>query len=183
MALPTTRPPMRSRFTAAAEMRPDSPEDYVAKGRILAERNVTSFIPALRASTLCMDENIPSIAGIDKWWRTYWNPKGVEWFVRAAEAVSAQNPCTTCKVKKHNKFAYIAGVWVHEVGHCVFRHWVRQEEQGFRDDAKWNIAGDLEMNDDIPGMGQASEKYWADKGTGHQCPAMCLPSRVDVDPK
>ena len=174
------RPAIRNRFAAQTAAKPDTTEDLIAKGRVLAERNVKSFIPALRASTVMIEERLPTIAAVDKWWRTYWNPRGVQWFVDAAAAVSKTNPCPTCGATSHNRFAYLAGVWVHEVGHCVFRHWQRQEEQGFTNDSKWNIAGDLEMNDDIPGIGAAAEKH------GHEIqeptPAMCLPNAAMVDP-
>lgn len=156
-----------------------SPEEYIAKGRMLAEKNVPSFIPALRASTFLLDAKLPTIAAVDKYWRTYWNPRGVEWLVRAAQAVDTKHPCPTCGVTSHNKYAYVAGVWIHEVGHCVFRHHLRQEEGPYSSKRKWNIATDLEMNDDIPGIGKDAEE--AAPRNDDRCPRMCLPSKVAVN--
>ncbi len=186
MALPPVRPTLRNKFTAgAATDKVDSVEDLIAKGSLLAERNVPSFIPALRASVVVVTDRLPTVAGIDKWWRTYWNPRAVHWLIRAAEAVHPSHPCTTCGATSHNKFAYIAGMWVHEVGHCVFRHSERFEDGGYLDFDKWNMATDLEMNDDIPGMGKAAQALYdqksaIDPGEG-RCPAMCIPKNVDVD--
>lgn len=185
MALPPIRPALRNKFTEPATTKVDRVEDLIAKGSMLAERNVPSFIPALRASVVVLTDSLPSIAGIDKYWRTYWNPRGVQWLVKTAEAVSVMAPCTACGATSHNKFAYLAGVWVHEVGHNVFRHHDRFDDGGYVNHNKWNIATDLEMNDDIPVMGKAAQEMYEqrakyDAGEG-RCPAMCMPKHVDVD--
>lgn len=186
MALPPVRPTLRNRFTAGAPTdKVDSVEDLIAKGSLLAERNVPSFIPAIRASVVVVTDRLPAPAAIDRWWRTYWHPDAVRWLVKAAEAVSVQHPCTACGTTAHNKFAYIAGMWIHEIGHCVFRHMERFDDGGYLDKEKWNIATDLEMNDDIPSMGRASQQFFekkcaTDPGEG-LCPAMCIPKHAEVD--
>jgi len=155
-------------------------DDIIQRGRMLAEHNVRSFIPGLRASNILIEPRIPTM-GIDKYWRTYWNPRAVMWMVRAAQAVSKQHPCRTCGASSHHKYAYIAGIWIHEIGHQVFRHRTRMDEAGFTNRSKGNIAQDAEMNDDIPEIGQAAEKWGALPQNDSPTPAMCLPSRVMVD--
>lgn len=167
--------------TAKAEVKTDTPEDLVAKGLILAERNVPYFIPAFRACNIKFSDKLPSIAAVDKYWRTYWLPAGVEWLNKAAQAVSADHPCTVCGEKKHNRFAYIAGVWLHEVSHVVFRHFDRQEAGKYFDNRRWAMATDLEINDDIAEIGAGAEKSWKTSGnTESQCPRLCMPQHAYV---
>jgi len=176
------RPGMRqSKFAnAPAANKEETVDDIIQRGRMLAEHNVRSFIPGLRASNIIIEPRIPTI-GIDKYWRTYWNPRAVMWMVRAANAVSKTSPCHSCGAVQHHKYAYIAGIWIHEIGHQIFRHRQRMEEAGFTDLSKGNIAQDAEMNDDIPEIGQAAEKWGAQPQNDSPTPAMCIPSRAMVD--
>lgn len=174
----TNRPALRPTLKTAP-VKQETVEDMIANARSLAERNVPTFIPALRAASIVVDPNLPSVAAIDKYWRTYWQADGVSWFVKAAAAVSKTAPCPTCNATSHNKYAYLAGIWIHEVGHCVFQHSTRQEA-GYPKRGRWNMAADLEMNDDIPGIGEAAEKQW--QAAGAMCPRICLPSHAYADP-
>lgn len=177
------KPVMRNKFTSAQiPAKEERHEDKLAKGAMLAERNVPTMIPGIRVATTVLDPSLPTIAAIDKYWRVYWSPRGVDWMIRAAEAVSVQHPCTACGTTSHNKYSYLAGLWIHEIGHCVFRHHDRMEEGGFLDFQKWNIATDLEMNDDIPVMGRQAQQNASQFSDTGLCPAMCLPKHVMVDP-
>lgn len=175
------RPALRkNRFapttTATEKSEHDKTYELIGQARILAERTVPSFISGLRCSTVMITSRVPTV-GIDQYWRTYWNPRCVDFMVRAAQAVSPQNPCTTCGSSSHHKLSYLTGIWIHEIGHCVFNHQERMEEQGFLNRVKWNVAGDIEMNDDIPGIG----KLASEKATKAPLPQMCLPNKMIVD--
>lgn len=151
--------------------------ELLGQARLLAERTVPSFISGLRSSTVMITDRIPT-AAIDKWWRTYWNPRFVDHVIAAAEAVSPQNPCPTCGSEKHHKLSYLTGIWIHEIGHCVFDHETRMNEQMYTDKTKWNIAADIEMNDDIPSIGKLAHE----KAFSHwPLPQMCLPSKILVN--
>lgn len=176
------RPGMRNSKIAPQTQKEDTVEDMIQRGRMLAEHNVHSFIPGLRASTTIIEPKIPTM-GIDKYWRTYWNPRAVQWMCAAAQAVSKDHPCNSCKAHSHQKYAYLAGIWIHEIGHQIFRHAKRMEEAGYTDRVKGNIAQDAEMNDDIPEIGTKAQAWCADARNQHQpCPAMCMPSKVMVNP-
>lgn len=174
---PAMRPGMRP---SAHNQKEGTVEEIIQRARILAEHNVRSFIPGLRASNIVIEPRVPTM-GIDKYWRTYWNPRAVMWMYRAAQAVSQQHPCNSCGATSHHKYAYLAGIWIHEIGHQIFRHGERMDEAGFTDMSKGNIAQDAEMNDDIPGIGQAAQKWGALPQNDSPCPAMCIPSRVMVN--
>lgn len=170
----------RNRFSQASEpQRAETPEESVKKASILAEANVPYMVGAIRAAGIFMEPGLRTVAAVDKHWRTYWNPTGVEWMLRAAESVTPKNPCH-CGATRHNKYAYLAGVIVHEVGHVAFDHFVRMDEGGYQQ-RKWNIATDLEMNDDIPEIGKLAEADAKAKGR-KPVPAICLPKFIDVDP-
>lgn len=145
-------------------------DSYIKNARMLAERAVPSFISALRVCTDIITEDIPT-AAIDKYWRVYWNPDMVRFLIMQARAVSDKNPCPSCGATQHHDLAYIAGTWIHEAGHQVFKHSERYEECNFTDPHKWNVCTDAEMDDDIPEIGKAAAKWVADKGG--LLPAIC----------
>lgn len=63
--------------------------------------------------------------GVDKYWRMYYDPQKIEeWGIEAT-----------------------AGVLLHEVSHLLRQHATRGEP--FEDKVRWNIAADLEINDDL----------------------------------
>lgn len=64
--------------------------------------------------------------GVDKWWRLYYDP---EWL--AAQTLPHR----------------AALIGAHEVEHLLRRH---ERRRGCRDPRLWNIAGDCEINDDVP---------------------------------
>lgn len=183
---PVARPVLRNKFTTPNKpQKEETAEDIVSHASILAEANVPTFIPGIRAAVSVYRENLTTIAAIDRWWRVYWNPEGVKFLVRAAEAVSTTHPCAACGATSHNRYAYVAGFWIHEVGHQVFKHAERFDEGMYKHFMKWNIVTDMEMNDDIPTMGKqaqlaADERRKQDPRRGYVA-AMCLPKRVGVN--
>lgn len=149
----------------------DEDADMLVKNaRLLAERAVPSFIAALRACTDILTEDLPT-AAVDQYWRVYWNPHFVKFLVAQAKAVSVNNPCPSCGATAHHDLAYIAGTWIHEAGHMVFKHRERFEEAGYTDQRKANLCTDAEMDDDIPDIGKAASEYV--RGKGGLLPAIC----------
>ena len=176
------RPQMRpSRFTPATEAVAKGVEYHIANARLLAERAVPSFVPGLRVANAIITEDVPT-AAVDMFWRVYWNPHFVEFMMKSARAVSPTNPCPSCGATTHHELAYVAGTWVHEVGHRVFRHRERFEAMGYTPDqhGKWNEATDAEMDDDIPLLGKTAHEQAPEK---EPLPAICLDKWMLVDVK
>jgi predicted metal-dependent peptidase len=69
--------------------------------------------------------------GVDRHWRLYWNLEWVE------------------KVYSEYGLEAVAAVFIHEVVHLLMRHADRRSE---RHPAGWNVAADMEINDDITGL-------------------------------
>ena len=177
------RPQMRNRFAAApvaASKDKDEVEDLISNARLLAERAVPSFLRALRVANTMITEDMPT-AAVDQYWRVYWNPHFTRFLKARAEAVSVSNPCPSCGATSHHPLAYIAGTWVHEVGHPTFEHRKRFEAMGYAPSQhrKWNIVADCEMDDDIPEIGKVAHEQA--KNRGELLPQICLDRWMLVD--
>lgn len=157
-------------------------EQQLAHARVIAEMAAPSFIPGLRTIHIVMTNALPT-AGIDKYWRVYWNPDFVQLLIDAANSVSLTNPCPTCKATSHHPLAYLGGLWIHEAGHMIFDHGSRFKEfvvfETKEYKQRWNICTDAEMNDDIPAIGAAATA--SKKAKNEPLPQLCLPSRMMVD--
>lgn len=156
--------------------------EHVKNGRVLAELASPSMIPGLRTIHVVMCNALPT-AGIDKYWRTYWNPDFIQFLVDCAAAVSPVHKCPTCNADSHHPLAYLGGLWLHEAGHMVFDHPIRYKEFVVFESKeflhRWNLCADAEMNDDIPQIGQAATA--SKRAKGDNLPQICLPSKVLVD--
>lgn len=133
---------------------------------IAASRAVPFSAPAIRALTMVFSERVPTMA-VDKYFRVYVNPGFLDACVEDAKAVSDQNPCATCGAQSHHPIAYVAGVICHEAWHPLREHYVRAAVQGLvsnRAYMLWNIAADMEINDDLVEVYKAC-----------QLPRICLP--------
>lgn len=175
------RPQIRNRFTGTSGATPvqdEGAEYLIANARLLAERAVPSFISALRACNVVITEDIPT-AAVDQYWRVYWNPHFTKFLAKMAEAVSPTNPCPTCNATSHHKLSYIAGTWIHEAGHRVFKHRERYDTLGYNDHGKWNECADAEMDDDIPGIGASAHREATARGEA--LPAICLDKWLLLD--
>ena len=75
----------------------------------------------------------PTIA-VDRWWRVYWNADFIRRFATDPNNLNTYN------------IVALSQLFVHEVHHLLRFHWSRE---GNRNDGLWNIACDLEINDDI----------------------------------
>jgi predicted metal-dependent peptidase len=75
----------------------------------------------------------PTIA-VDRWWRIYWNADFVARFAKDPNDLNSYN------------IVALSQLFVHEVHHLLRFHWQRQ---GNRDPKLWNVATDMEINDDI----------------------------------
>lgn len=176
---PKARPTMRGKTQPTNQpVVPDQTKDLVANARLLAELAVPSFLSPLRVCNSVITEDMPT-AMVDKHWRVYWNPQFVQLLSDSATAVSAKNPCPTCGATMHHKLAYIAGLWIHEAGHRVFKHFERAEEMLYNNPSKWNICADAEMNDDIPEIGKQAFKDAIEKK--QLMPQICLPKFIWLD--
>lgn len=100
-----------------------TPADKIAEAMISARILRPYYRRALTALTLVESEDI-STMGVDKFWRLYFSPK----FVTAL---------TTANLAKV--------IVLHEVEHLLRNHSERKKERLGR---RWNIAADMEINDD-----------------------------------
>ena len=166
----STRPERKSKFTAAAAMEEvielGDIESMCRQAKLAAARLAYPCAPAVRAMTLVFPKNTKGLTmGIDKYYRVY---IGSEWVAEqeaAARAVSPASPCRTCGQTAHHPLAYIGGTMLHEAWHLLRNHHKRFADTGFTLHQKWNIAADLELNDDIMVLLADTDK-----------PRLCLPT-------
>lgn len=154
-----------------------TPDILMRRGRVQASEDYPYFSAGLWSMRLVPYPGLAKVAmgpvGVDEHWRVYYDPMEVS--KMTVEGVAA--------------------VWVHEVGHLIRGHADRREA---RLPAPWNIAGDLEINDDFPNIsaqlpwvvmphlyglqdGDTAERYYAQlednakaqKGKSHDCGSAC----------
>lgn len=113
----------------------------IYKGRDWACKQVPWFAPALRAATLVFN-NLTFHAAIDKHGRIYINPNKV------IELVSDSRGELDDRINKTVR--QVAFLFYHEIAHWIREHWIRFERSGTSNLQRWNVATDLEINDDIP---------------------------------
>lgn len=147
--------------------------EAIQMAKLAAGRAAYYNAPAVKALSLVIVDQpfirpgVPMTMAVDKYYRLYVGPKFVQDCVDMAEAVSDAAPCATCGDKAHHRLAYVAGVIVHEAWHLVRRHNRRFEATGYQDFMRWNIAADLELNDDIVEIFKTVQE-----------PKLCLPPGV-----
>lgn len=118
-------------MSPAVQVRPMDPDEQVrfAAARLAAGRAQPYLNTALFALTAHIAEGLGTF-GVDRRWRLYLDPELLEaWSVEEC-----------------------AGVLLHEVGHLVRDHARRAEALGGLDAERrprWNLAGDLAINDDL----------------------------------
>ena len=101
----------------------------LAKARLLATGSSPYLASALFSLTFLEIENLGTM-GVDERLRVYVDPELPQlWNLNE-----------------------IAGVLVHEVNHVIREHYLRQNI-GITTELVWNIAGDLEINDDLIAAG------------------------------
>ncbi len=133
----------------------DSPETQFRQAKIAASKVMGYCAPAIRAlNPIFIDKEyfapgVKATMGVDKYYRVYVGKQFVTEQVQAAKDVSETSPCLTCGEKEHHPLAYIAGTICHEAWHLIRRHSKRYANMGIQNHRKWNIAADLELNDDL----------------------------------
>lgn len=108
-------------------------EKVLRMSRAYAAEILPWFAPALYAARLVITEKCPFIAGVDEGMRVYFNPQMV------AQKLE-QNGIQKC-------IPQLAWIWIHEVCHGLREHPERAKEKKAKH-TLWNIAADLEINDD-----------------------------------
>jgi len=103
--------------------------------RFRAIKDSPYLAPALSRLRILSEpsEKCPTIA-VDKFWRIYWNADFIRRFTSDPTDLNAYN------------IVALAQLFVHEVHHLLRFHWSRQ---GNRSNELWNVATDMEINDDI----------------------------------
>jgi predicted metal-dependent peptidase len=103
--------------------------------RFRAVRDYPYLAPALTRLRILSNPTpqCPTIA-VDRWWRIYWNADFVARFAKDPNDLNSYN------------IVALSQLFVHEVHHLLRFHWQRQ---GNRDPKLWNVATDMEINDDI----------------------------------
>ena len=131
----------------------DEVEEQLRSG-IMAARYLFPYLaPAIQAMNPVLTTMVPTM-GVDKHFRMYVNPGFVEEIVQQAKDISPTNPCH-CGKTSHKPVAYVAGVVLHEVSHLLRDHHHRASERGVMNmltSYVWNIAADMEINDDLVEM-------------------------------
>jgi len=113
-----------------------NPKDKLAAGRLLAGEKM----PYFRAALWSM---IPHEA------------KGLGTFGITEHSVLLWDPAMAEKWSVEE----VADTLLHEVGHLLRDHAKRCKTQGF-DRARWNVAGDAEINDDLKAAGLCKQGQW-----------------------
>jgi predicted metal-dependent peptidase len=157
----------------------DSTEDRIRQSKILAAKVLSTCAPAIKAlmPVLVPVEKDEQLFGgnltmaVDSYYRLYVSDKFTQSLVDDAEAVSHTNPCQTCGATKHHRLAYVGGVIAHEAWHPLRKHSVRFKNVGLKDWKAYNVAADLEINDDLlEAFKSAASTISTDKQ-----PKLCLP--------
>lgn len=186
-----TRSPVRPVQPTTNKVAPSKPASLLddpigtwRAGRILALEAMPLWGPAILAlnpifSTAeeSKDRGLPTMA-VDSFYRCYVNLGFVETLVAEAKAVSPSNPCPNCGATSHHPLAYVAGVIVHESQHPARGHADRAKEV-FSDPRlhkTWNIAADLEINDDSLVTFKAS--FQESQQNYGSTPQVCFPKGV-----
>lgn len=106
------------------------PKILMLNGRLWAAEKFAYFGAALWALTFHERPGLFKVTmgpvATDRWYRTYYDPEYLE--------------------KNKTSEELVGGILLHEVSHLVRAHWERLER---RLPPLWNIAGDLEINDDL----------------------------------
>lgn len=111
-------------------------DNLIRAARLWAAENALSwFAPALHASTPILREDLPFIAGVDRWGRIYFNPHQIQ-------RVVGQRAL-------HEVLPEVAFLWYHEIAHLLREHASRAEDLHAQP-LVWNLAADLEINDFLP---------------------------------
>lgn len=162
----TDRRKRDKKFKAAARQAEaldiDNPEGYFRSGMAAAAKAMSFCAPAIRALTPVFTDRVPTMA-VDKYFRVYANPDFILEMIEMAKNVSAENPCAACGDSQHHPIAYVAGVICHEAWHPLREHHVRAQDAELTNFYIWNIATDMEINDDLMQI------------FGHNTPKLCLP--------
>jgi predicted metal-dependent peptidase len=115
--------------------------------------------------------------GVDRHYRVYINNSFTEYLIQLARAISPSNPCPACKATYHHDLAYVGGVICHEAQHPVRDHSDRAQEIS-AESFLFNLAGDLEINDDLLETFKAAFAEHSQKGLPF--PQLCLPHHPEL---
>jgi predicted metal-dependent peptidase len=151
-----------------SEQKTDGYSRALQAARVRAAYQRSYFAPALFSLVPVATDLIASMA-VDAHWRLYYNDA---WVARHSVEENAS-------------------LLIHEVGHLLRDHEGRKKAAGIRDHARWNRAGDCEINDDLhaeglplPGdpplpvkyglqSGETAETYFKQLPTGAQSAEDC----------
>lgn len=125
-------------------------EEVIRSGIISARKVMPYAAPAISAMQLRITKDLPTFA-IDQYFRLYVNPDFVKKMVDEAREISAKNKCKTCGASEHHPIAYVAGILCHEAWHPLRKHMKTNKIMEIPNENffLWNIAADLEINDDL----------------------------------
>jgi predicted metal-dependent peptidase len=126
-------------------------ENIFRSGVLAAAQAMSICAPAIRALTLVLTKEVPTMA-VDKYYRVYVSPNFIDECIKLAREVSPQKPCVSCGETKHHDIAYVAGVICHEAWHPLREHQDRARTQVIVNGMRayvYNVATDLEINDDL----------------------------------
>jgi predicted metal-dependent peptidase len=125
-------------------------EEIIRSGIIAARKVMPYCSSAISAMQLRITDQVPTFA-IDSYFRLYVSPHFVKKIVEEAKSVSSKKKCATCGASEHHPIAYVAGVLCHEAWHPLRKHMKLNKNLDIPQDKflLWNIAADLEINDDL----------------------------------
>ncbi len=116
----------------------------IHRGRQHACEHLPWFSSALLGARLVFDRNLPSPAAIDMYGRIYINPdKIIELLCDALQNLDLERRIA-------RTVRQVAFLFYHEIAHWIREHWKRFEASDTSNLLRWNVATDLEINDDIP---------------------------------
>jgi len=116
------------------------PEAWLREARLYAAQKVPFYASALYRAPFVLVENLPGPAAVDTEGRVYFNLGWLEDFLNSYKG----QPESERRI-----LSMLGFLWYHEIS-----HWIRQHSRRARrikaDPNLWNLAADLEINDDLP---------------------------------
>lgn len=150
-----SRKQRQPRFSGSKQKGPDleKHENIIGLARMLARKQLPYMYKGLNSLTLLVSDKAAPYGQptfmVDQYFRVYCHPEAIDKYVQMAKDVSTENPCETCGATSHANLAYIAGILVHELWHPLRKHSARAKRIDEFYPLIWNIATDLEINDDL----------------------------------
>lgn len=155
-----------------------TPKGAWTAASMLAAKTFWTFAPAIKSlipKFFAPGEPGPGTMAVDKYYRCYISEEFVTSMVALAKSVTKDAPCQTCGADQHHPLSYVAGVICHEAQHPPRAH-NNRAESCMAEPKLWNVAADMEINDDLLQCFRMEYEHLSHSGVG--AAKLCLPVSV-----